>query len=271
MGKPQLNSDEAKEAERLYNKEEKTLQEIANYFTNKKGISVSRRAVGRCLKNVKKRTHSPSNKASIQKEVLRESYKRLKSSRKVAKELGVSSKSTILEHLRQCGISVQSPGGHKEIVEFICPECGKKLRLPKGEAKRRKYCSISCGSKANNPLGVWHKDKTSTYRIAPAPRNIEKRILINGKKMPLHRHIMEQKLGRPLKNNEVVHHIDMDMQNNNIENLHVFHSESFHQKSHHVEKLIGKLIHMGLIKFDREEGKYIINERGGGRNRRKSE
>jgi len=46
-----------------------------------------------------------------------------------------------------------------------------------------------------------------------------------------HRHIMQVHLGRKLEYNEIVHHIDGDKRNNNIENLQVvFRSE--HTKTH---------------------------------------
>jgi hypothetical protein len=43
---------------------------------------------------------------------------------------------------------------------------------------------------------------------------------------------MEEKLGRYLNPEERVHHIDFDKSNNHIDNLHLFSSESEHQKYH---------------------------------------
>ncbi len=42
---------------------------------------------------------------------------------------------------------------------------------------------------------------------------------IRGKKQPLHRHIMEDHLGRELESNEHVYHLDGDPSNNKLENL----------------------------------------------------
>ncbi len=42
---------------------------------------------------------------------------------------------------------------------------------------------------------------------------------INGVKKRLHRHIMEEKLGRELKPNEHVYHLDGDSTNNDVDNL----------------------------------------------------
>jgi len=47
-----------------------------------------------------------------------------------------------------------------------------------------------------------------------------------------HRLVMEKQLGRYLKPEERVHHIDGDKSNNVIDNLHLFHNESKHQKYH---------------------------------------
>lgn len=53
----------------------------------------------------------------------------------------------------------------------------------------------------------------------------------NGR-VPEHIIVAEQKLGRPIKVNEVVHHIDGDKANNSPENLIVFRSDSDHNTYH---------------------------------------
>lgn len=42
---------------------------------------------------------------------------------------------------------------------------------------------------------------------------------IKGKKQPIHRHIIEEHLGRDLEPNEHVYHLDGDPSNNKLENL----------------------------------------------------
>ena len=55
---------------------------------------------------------------------------------------------------------------------------------------------------------------------------------INEKTMKYHRYVMEQYLQRKLLLSEVVHHIDGDTNNNNINNLELFDSKSAHLKFH---------------------------------------
>lgn len=54
---------------------------------------------------------------------------------------------------------------------------------------------------------------------------------LSGKQRPVHRLIMEVHLGRKLSSNEIVHHIDENKLNNNIENLQLV-SRSEHMRIH---------------------------------------
>lgn len=56
-------------------------------------------------------------------------------------------------------------------------------------------------------------------------------IKLNGKRVDMHRHIMEEHLGRGLTRDEVVHHIDGNPMNNDLSNLVVM-SRSEHTKLH---------------------------------------
>jgi hypothetical protein len=58
-----------------------------------------------------------------------------------------------------------------------------------------------------------------------------KRITIDGKQKRLHRYVMECFIGRALTEKELVHHIDGDKTNNNIENLKLI-TRSQHLKIH---------------------------------------
>ena len=74
-----------------------------------------------------------------------------------------------------------------------------------------------------------------------------KTIQINGKQLRLHRYLMEQKIGRKLTFNEVVHHINQDKHDNRIENLEVI-SRGKHIKMH--PEVNKKSIKSNTIKID---------------------
>ena len=61
--------------------------------------------------------------------------------------------------------------------------------------------------------------------------NYYRAIKIDGNKRDYHRWIMEQELGRELRQDEVVHHIDGDKRNNDVSNLQVM-TRSEHARLH---------------------------------------
>jgi len=64
-------------------------------------------------------------------------------------------------------------------------------------------------------------------------------VTINGIKHDLHRIIAEQKIGRPLTDDEVVHHINGDIQDNRPENLQVMSREE-HGRLHSVGRIMSE-------------------------------
>ena len=142
----------------------------------------------------------------------------------------------------------------KDKLELYCLECGNKhlkleCQLTRG---RGKFCSKLCANKYRQ-IGTTIKClfcDTEFYRcISEQKRNIlqfcsnecyfNNRIL-NAKKTTYlkegqtHRHILvaEKALNRKLIKGEIVHHIDEDKKNNNIENLAILPSQSIHAKVH---------------------------------------
>ena len=59
------------------------------------------------------------------------------------------------------------------------------------------------------------------------------RTTINNKRTQLHRYIMEKYLGRSLKREEIVHHINGNKQDNKIENLELIKNNSVHMHKYH--------------------------------------
>ena len=79
----------------------------------------------------------------------------------------------------------------------------------------------------------------------------------------LHRIIVEEDIGRPLKSNEIVHHIDMDKLNNDLDNLWLCNQRQHGLAHGSFDKLLPDLMkYGGKIEFDREKGIYkLIKER----------
>jgi len=72
-----------------------------------------------------------------------------------------------------------------------------------------------------------------------------------------HRLVAEEMLGRYLKPEERVHHIDFNKLNNKSDNLYIFKNSSDHQKvKANLFKLLESLVKIGIIKFNKENGKY---------------
>lgn len=132
---------------------------------------------------------------------------------------------------------------HKaKYVVLICENCGKSFERSLAEGiHKHNFCSRECAKpylskkfteydKTNNPvsmtpskrakLRIWHlgrgdgKTYTKTYG------------------RHTHRIVAEQILGRPLKQGEVVHHMDGNKRNNDPKNLMVFASQAEHAKWH---------------------------------------
>jgi hypothetical protein len=94
-------------------------------------------------------------------------------------------------------------------------------------------------------------------------------ICIGNKKYYVHRLVMQEKLGRPLKHNEHVHHINGDKTDNSIENLELLTAEE-HEKLHSLKNNLGKIKGripvnktskgtIELIKQLRKDG-FLLNE-----------
>jgi len=72
--------------------------------------------------------------------------------------------------------------------------------------------------------------------------------------------LIEKQLGRKIRKNECIHHIDGNKQNNNLDNLVVIKSNKHHRQIHFSLQKIGyELLKKGLIKFNRKTLDYELN------------
>ncbi len=115
-----------------------------------------------------------------------------------------------------------------------CPGCGKSFIHPD---KRQKFCSKVCYSKFN--VGINHPNFKTGIRVHSDG------YLRNSKDQYIHRLVMEAFLGRNLKSEEHIHHVDGDVTNNDISNMIVM-SNSEHRKLEY--KLAPKNKHGQFIK-----------------------
>lgn len=86
------------------------------------------------------------------------------------------------------------------------------------------YCSDSCARAKNrgrNHASFKDGQNAMGYR----------RLMVRGRRVLEHRFIMEVALGRPLKNDEYIHHKDGNRLNNSLDNLEIM-SPSEHSKLH---------------------------------------
>lgn len=152
-----------------------------------------------------------------------------------------------------------------KVADRICDECGKveknqryaNLLLNKRRRKSDKdYCS-SCANKMRKPQpvgnqnGQWEHGRTYHGYV---------RINVDRKRVLEHVYVMGQKLGRPLKKGETIHHVDLDKTNNVIENLWLAESHSKHLFCHSSMEKCGLKFLDKLIWFDYDAKVYVLEK-----------
>lgn len=137
------------------------------------------------------------------------------------------------------------------MIKIKCKECKKVIYTYPSRIGRKKYCSHSCRAK-NNPTkftnghayhpskfrnGIYHHANGYVHILSPHHPFKDVRNYV-----PEHRLVMEKALGRFLKKEEVVHHINGIENDNRIENLALCATQSDHIKRYH-PKFGGKKEH----------------------------
>ena len=142
----------------------------------------------------------------IPEDWLREQYLSGRSAQSIADEVGVSV-GTIRNRLIALGVERRSHGAHFR-------------GQPKSPEQRAKMSAARKAHWVGNPASDDLRLKMSNNRATTRLRNGYRWIYILGRgRMSEHRYVMEQKLGRPLLDEEHVHHIDGDKLNNDPSNL----------------------------------------------------
>ena len=125
------------------------------------------------------------------------------------------------------------------MIQVICEECGKIVFQSPAQVRRSKqhFCSRKCHMIHMNRI-------MNPERMTPEVREkLRSAKLGKGKGKTYmktygrhtHRVVAEEKLGRPLKKGEVVHHIDGNKRNNDPSNLMVM-TQSEHCRIHFSKK-----------------------------------
>ena len=126
-------------------------------------------------------------------------------------------------------------------IRVKCEKCGVDVIKSPSNKTKRNFCSPQCLMKTlNSELNPTRMNDRTREKLRKARLGIGE-----GKSYPKmygrheHRVNAEEKIGRPLKRREVVHHIDGNRQNNNLENLMVFPSQREHAAWHAAENRNG--------------------------------
>ena len=124
--------------------------------------------------------------------------------------------------------------GPTQNFKGTCKQCGKEFTTYKSPSRDTpKYCSVKCTGSSqtgeNNPAYNGGRYICNGYwvRFVPDhPNATAKGVMLE------HRLVMEEKLGRYLTREEVVHHIDFDKLNNHPDNLMLFPDQGSHIRFH---------------------------------------
>ena len=145
-------------------------------------------------------------------------------------------------------------------MKVKCDVCGKVFDKVDSAVREHNFCSVDHFRK-------WCSERMSDYNKSKNPMNKKwtKKMRLKKREQVLertgkgekaynkflgrheHRVVAERMLGRKLKKNEVVHHIDLNKQNNDENNLVVLPSNSEHSHLHQI-----------LKKGDRKEYERLI-------------
>lgn len=127
-------------------------------------------------------------------------------------------------------------------VTRICDECGKEDRtrmwtVLRGRLRRKSSIDLckKCSVSIENRYSVFKERMSKSVNWANGKiidKGYVRNYIGNGKRVYEHVQIYEEALGRKLEPREMIHHIDFDKGNNNLENLFLCADRSFHNSCH---------------------------------------
>lgn len=151
----------------------------------------------------------------------------------------------------------------RRYIKASCSACGKDIFSVKENNAKKRVCSLKCRSVImtgpKNPLfkGRKFKDgkKAQGHVLVYSPKHPHNYRSF----VPEHRLVVEKKLKRFLKKEEIVHHINCVKYDNNIKNLFVCSSIKQHNLIHgSINKIIKSLLEKKYIRFNSKKSIYEI-------------
>jgi hypothetical protein len=135
-------------------------------------------------------------------------------------------------------IKIQDESKKKEYIK-ICNNCKKEFIAIRKKTKTGcHFCSQECSIKYQKGINHPSYNGGTSFNNGYLIENV------NQKKYKLkHRIVMEQYIGRKLNKNEIVHHIDENKKNNNIENLQLMEKkehDKYHSRKRHEQRRSAK-------------------------------
>lgn len=172
---------------------------------------------------------------------------------------------------------IYSVGSSKGLIKLKCEDCGEVREVRRNTAilEKAEHPCRSCSNKRNGLAKRGRPSWNSGHRKLQDERKLGatyinhhgyKEVYLAADSIKYgrrdgyvleHRRVMQDLLGRKLKPNELIHHIDGGKLNNSPENLYLCRSVSHHRDIHNgLEEIAFELYKMGYIEFDNESGTY---------------